>query len=154
MNEEELTVNPLDDAPADAMEDIFTLPEEIASDERILRWYEEMVTRLRREAQGVPMKTAQYTLMERIAFFYANMRYQEFHNENMTTREKMQNIQAWQSMLEMFNRMLEKHNDKLVREMLIKVQQILKDSLPIVGDATDRTNLRRKLQEEFANIDL
>lgn len=154
MNEEELAVNPLDDAPADAMEDIFTLPESIASDERIQRWYSEMVTRLRREAQGVPMKTAQYTLMERIAFFYANMRYQEFHNDSMTSREKMQNIQAWQSMLEMFNRMLEKHNDKLVREMLIKVQQILKDALPIVADSSDRANLRRKLQEEFASIDL
>jgi len=151
---EETALNPLDDAPIDAMEDIFVLPEELASDERIVRWHSEMVARLRREAQGVPMKTAQYTLMERICYFYANMRFQELHNPDMSQREKMQNMTAWQSMLDQFNRLLEKHNDKVVNEMLIKVHDILMKSLPIVTDDKERANLRRHLQEEFANIDM
>lgn len=151
---EETALNPLDDAPLDAMEDIFVLPESLTQDERIVRWHSEMVTRLRREAQGVPMKTAQYTLMERICYFYANMRYQELHNPEMSQREKMQNMTAWQSMLEQFNKLLEKHNDKIVNEMLIKVQDILFNSLSIITDDRERARFRRHLQEEFSNIDM
>ena len=151
---EELDTSNLDAVPADSLDGIFVLPDDLANDPRILEWYTEMVTRLRREAQGVPMKTAQYTLMERIAYFYANMRYQELNNPNMTAREKMQYIDAWQKMLDQFNRMLEKHNDKLMAETLLKVQEILANRLPIVSDPGDRASLRRALAEDFANLDL
>lgn len=151
---DEIFTDSLDEAPVDALEDIFVLPEDIQSDARIVRWHTEMVERLKREAQGVPMKTAQYTLMERISFFYAYMRYQELHNPDMSSREKMANMTAWQSMLDMFNRMLEKHNDKVLRETILEVQAILKDALPIVSDTKERADLRRHLGERFANIGL
>lgn len=154
MNTNETYLNPLDDAPADAMEDIFVLPEEVASNERISRWYNEMVVRLRREAQGVPMKTAQYLLMERIAYSYAKMRYEEFTNPDLPERQRMALQDAWQKMLDQFNRLLEKHNDKVVNEMLLRVHEILKEALPIISDPIERANLRRKLQEDFANIDM
>lgn len=154
MNENEIDTNSLDAPPADALESIFVLPDEIAADARIRGWYEEMVTRLRREAQGVPMKTAQYTLMERIAYFYANMRWREFTHPDMSLRERKENNLAWLQMLDMFNRMLEKHNDKLMTEMLLKVQNILKDRLSMISDPSERQALRRAYQEDFANIDL
>lgn len=154
MNEQTELTNPLDDAPADAMEDIFVLPETMANDPRIARWYEEMVARLRREAQGVPMKTAQYTLMERIAYFYAVARYNELTMINQTARDVRENNAAWLSMLDQFNRLLEKHNDKVVNEMIMEIQKILHDSLSIITDDRERAALRRHLQEEFANINL
>lgn len=151
---DEVTEYNLDAPPANPLESIFVLPEEVAADTRILGWYNEMVRQLRQEAAGIPMKAAQYTLMERIAFFYANMRYQEFNNPSMSAREKLQNIAAWQTMLDQFNRLLEKHNDKVMTEMLVTVQNILKDRLKLVSDPTERQALRRAYQEDFANIDL
>lgn len=152
--DEELELGNLDSPPADSLDGIFVLPEELANDPRILAWHTEMVRRLRNEAQGVPMKTAQFTLLERIAYFYAHMRYQELNNPNMTAREKMQYITAWQTMLDQFNRMLEKHNDKLMAETLLKVQEILTNRLALVSDPIDRASLRRALAEDFANLDL
>lgn len=152
--DEETVLNPLDDAPLNQLEDIFVLPEELASDERIARWHAEMVRRLRDEAQGVTMKTAQYTLMERIAYFYANMRYQELHNPDISLRERMQNMTAWQSMLDMFNRMLEKNNDKLVNELSLKIQAILQERLQIISNKDERTQMRRALAEDFAAMNL
>lgn len=147
-------IRDLDAPPVNPLDSIFVLPDHLASDHQILEWYEEMVSQLRREAQGVPMKSGQYTLMERIAFFYANMRYQEFHHPEMSDRQRQANIDNWQKALDQFNRLLEKHNDKVVNEMLIKVHDILMNALPIVTDDKERANLRRHLQEQFANIDM
>jgi len=150
---EDLTTD-LDAPPSNGLDDIFVLPEDIAADPRIVGWYNEMVTQLRREAQGVPMKAAQYTLMERICYFYAYMRYQEFTNPAMPGREKLQNIAAWQTMLDQFNRLLEKHNDKIVQDMLLQVQDIVKNVLNLVKDPDERQFLRRRLNEEFAAVEL
>lgn len=152
--EDETVLNPLDAPPEDALEDIFVLPDEVANNPQIARWYDEMVTRLRREAQGIPMKTAQLLLMERIAYTYAKMRYEEFNNPNLPERQRMALQDSWQKMLDQFNRLLEKHNDKLLTEMLVKVQNILRDSLPLIENPAERANFRRHLQEEFANINL
>lgn len=150
MTDAEQTLRDLDAPPANGLDGIFVLPENIASDARILGWYNEMVTQLRREAAGIPMKAAQYTLMERIAFMYANMRHQEFTNPEMSDRQRQANIDAWQKMLDQFNRLLEKHNDKVVSEMMVKVMNILKERLAIVTDPVERQALRRALAEDFA----
>ena len=140
----------LDNIPATGLEDIFVLPEHISDDERIQRWYNAMATQLQQEAKGVPMQTAQFTLMERICYFYANMRYQEFNNPDMSSRERRENNAAWQGMLDMFNRLLEKHNDKVVNEMLLKAQDILLTGLSMVSDPTEKAALRRYYQESLA----
>lgn len=140
----------LDAPPATGLEDIFVLPDYIADDERIQRWYNSMSAQLQQEARGVPMQTAQFTLMERICYFYANMRYQEFNNPNMSPRERRENNAAWQGMLDMFNRLLEKHNDKVVNEMLLKVQEIVLTALDMVSDPVEKSALRRYLQESLA----
>lgn len=151
---EEIDIRDLDAPPVNPLDSIFVLPAHIAEDPQIRGWYDEMTTQLRREAQGIPMKSGQYTLMERVAYFYANMRYQELHNPDMTERQRQSNINNWQSALDQFNRLLEKHNDKVVNEMLLKVQEILKEALPIISDPKERANLRRRLHEDFASIDL
>lgn len=151
---EETDLRDLDAPPANPLDSIFVLPETLSSDPQIRGWYEEMVRQLRTEAQGIPMKAAQYTLMERIAYFYANMRYQEMHNSELTDRQRQSNIETWQKMLDQFNRLLEKHNDKLLNELILRVQEILKEHLSLITNPTERAALRRAYAEEFANMNL
>jgi hypothetical protein len=153
-DDEERALRDLDAVPRYALDDIFVLPEDLASDEMVLHWYDSMTNELRREAQGVPMKSGQYTLMERIAYAYAYMRYQERHNPDMSIRDRTELRKNWQEPLAEFNRLLEKHNDKLMTEMLVQVQGILKDELSIITNREERNALRRRLAERFANIDL
>jgi hypothetical protein len=142
--------NPLDGAPLDALEGIFVLPDEIAQDERIVVWYDEIVLRLRREAQGVPMKTGQYTLMERIASYYAKARYAELNGTEGSAREVAAANAEWLKMIDIFNRLLEKNNDKVILEMYQKVQDILTEGFPMITDPEDRKAFRRYLGEAFA----
>jgi len=154
MSEETDALRDLDAAPANPLDGIFVLPGHIAADPLIQGWYDEMVRQLRREAEGIPMKAAQFTLMERIAYFYANMRYQELNDPDMSDRQRQANISTWQTMLDQFNRLLEKHNDKLMNEMVLKVQEILKNRLALISDPSERAALRRAYAEDFANLDL
>lgn len=150
MNEDiDSQLNPLDAPPLDALDDAFALPEPYADDERIVRWHTEIVTRLRREAAGIPMTTAQTMLMERIAFFYVVMRYKEFNEGGISPRELKDNNSAFLSMLDSFNKLLEKHNDKVIGEMMGKVMGILSDRMSMITDATERQALRRALAEDF-----
>lgn len=144
----------LDSPPVNGLEGIFVLPEDIAEDTRILGWYDEMTMQLRREAQGVPMSAAQYSLMERISFTYAKMRHEEFNNPNLTSRDRQALQDSWQKMLDQFNRLLEKHNDHVLQELLVKVYNIVNDGLPLISDEKERANLRRHYQAEFAGINL
>ena len=155
MDEQAIELNDLDSPPTNGLEGIFVLPPHLATgDPRITGWYNEMVRQLRSEAAGIPMQSSQYTLMERIAFTYAYMRNQEFNNENLTGRDRQALQDSWQKMLDQFNRLLEKHNDKVVNEMLVKVLDILKEGLPLVKDEVQRQSLSRYYQEAFAQIDI
>lgn len=137
----------------DNMEDIFELPERLQGDERLVRWHAEIVTRLRREAQGLPMKTIQTLLLERIAYNYVQMRSREI-DETTSARERREESQFWMSMTQEFNRLLEKHQDKLLNKVIDDVQRILDEVLPDITDKTERQQITRKLTEMFANLEL
>lgn len=151
---EENSLEDIVDISEDEVNDIFTLPEDMQADPRISRWYEEMVLNLRAEAQGIPMKTNQFFLMERIAYLYALVRYRELGDVPYPGREHREDLKVLADYMDKFNRLLEKHNDKVLKEMIMKVQEILHQALPIVSDKNERANLRRRLQEDFASIDL
>jgi hypothetical protein len=153
MNNEENSLEYIDDAD-EAINDIFTLPREMANDARISQWYQEMVQNLRAEAQGIPMKTNQYFLMERIAFLYAMIRFKELGEATYSGRDHRDDLKVLGDYMDKFNKLLETHNDKVVHELIMKVQAILAEALPMITDDRERANLRRHLQEEFASIDL
>jgi hypothetical protein len=149
---DEETLNNLDSAPVNPLESIFVLPDHIASNERIAGWYMEMASQLLAEARSVPMQAAQYALMERICYTYANMRYQEFSNPDLSERQRQATQDAWQKMIDQFNRLLEKNNDKMLNQKLIEIQGILLKRLPLITDDADRANYRRQIAEDFAKI--
>lgn len=145
-------INPLDVAPDDGLATAFELPESISEDATLLSLHTEIVMRLRREASGLPMKTVQNLLIERIAYFYVAMKQKE--REGISLREQKEILAFWLSMTQEFNRLLEKNTDKLLDEMIMKVQDILKEALPIVSDVPERQKLRRELSERFAEMQL
>lgn len=147
-------IRDLDAPPTNPLESIFVLPDYMASNPRILEWYNEMVTQLRREAQGIPMQAAQYTLMERIAYTYAYMRWQELTNQELSDRARQAMQDSWQKMVDQFNRLLEKHNDKIMTEMLLKIQGIIKEHLATIKDPVERQRITRGLIEDFAALDI
>lgn len=150
----ETELSNLDSPPVNGLEGIFVLPEHLAADPRILGWYNQMVRQLRQEAAGLPMQSSQYTLMERIAYTYAYMRYQEFNNESMTSRDRQALQDSWQKMLDQFNRSLEKHNDKVVNEMLLKVKDIIDEGMQYIKSDEDKVAFRRYLATAFANVEM
>lgn len=149
-----LIADPLDGAPLDGLQIAFRVPASIEHDVELTALHGEIVKRLRREAQGLPMKTVQLLLIERIAFTYVDMIQNERTGVLRTARDKKEAYTSWVTMTQEFNRLLEKHNDKLLNEVLIKVQAILAEALPTISDPEERRQVRRFLQESFAEIEL
>lgn len=148
-----MTTSPMDAPPLDGLAAAFRLPPEIAENETYAALHTEIVDRLRREAAGLPMKTVQNLLIERIAYFYVAMKMREDTGEG-SLREQKELLTFWLSMTQEFNRLLEKNTEKLRDEMVLKVQNILKEALPLVQDVEDRKALRRELSAKFAENEL
>lgn len=148
----------------DNLEDIFDLPESLRGNPQLERWHREIVLRLRRESMGLPMKTVQMLLLQQIASHYVQMRRIEMAQpdfEDMNARDianyernRREQSQFWISMTQEFNRLLEKHQDKLLNKVIDDVQRLLKDALPIVTDKVQRRELTRVLTEGFAALEL
>lgn len=145
--------NPLDPPPLDELHDLFDLPEELQGVEQYVRWHSEISTRLRREASGLPMKTIQLMLMERIVNFYVVMRSMET-DPNVSANQQKNALEFWLKMTTEFNRLLEKHQDKLLNEVVLKVQAILREVLPLISNKEERQTVRRELNARFAEIEL
>lgn len=141
------------DAPLDELAAAFELPEYIAADETLAGLYHEIVLRLRREAAGLPMKTAHMLLIERIASFYVTIRYKENHQEFRGYQQKEFNT-YWLSLTQEFNKVLQANDEKLREAMLLEIQNIVSDTLKLITDPNDRQNVRRKLSEEFAKMEV
>jgi hypothetical protein len=163
-NELDTEVHPLDPPPLDNLEDIFDLPESLRGNEQLERWHREIVLRLRRESQGLPMKTVQTLLLQQIASHYVQIRHIEsllpdfadMDARQIALYEKNRRDQStfWISMTQEFNRLLEKHQDKLMNKVLADVQEILKDGLPMITNKDERRALTRFLSEKFAEMEL
>lgn len=143
----------LDAPPLDNLDDAFTLPEPYSTDERALRWHTEIVDRMRREAAGIPMNTAQILLMERIAFFYVVNKYKEWNEGGVSGRELKDMNSAFLSMLDTFNRLLEKHNDKVAKENMGKIEGIINEILPMVSNEGERKRIQSFLINSFATLE-
>lgn len=145
--------SPLDAEPLDELAQAFSLPEYIAEDPTLAAVYEEIVRRLRREASGLPMKTAHMLLIERMASFYVQIRWKENHNEFRGYQQKEYNT-YWLSLTQEFNKVLQANDEKLREAMLLEVQTIVGEAISLISDPTDRQNVRRKLAEDFASLEL
>lgn len=146
--------SPLDAPPADGLDRAFTLPQHIAEaeDGAYFDLYTELVTRLRREAQGVPMTTNMWLLLERIATKYVILKFREdtdFHW--VGSGEKDFGAQLLENQKE-FNRVLAQSQEKLLQSVMLEVSKITRGGLELIKDDEDRRNVRRHFQEQYARL--
>lgn len=148
-----MTDSPLDGAPLDGLAPAFRLPPHIAENEEYVALHAEIVTRLRREAAGLPMNTVQQLLLERIAANYVTIKWKEDRAEFVRANEQKDYNTFWLSMTVEFNKQMRESDDKLRQAMLAEVMKVTQDAMEIIPDKTVRQAVRRKLSEDFAHID-
>jgi hypothetical protein len=148
-----MTDSPLDGAPLDGLAPAFRLPPHIAENEEYVALHREIVTRLRREAAGLPMNTVQQLLLERIAANYVTIKWKEDRAEFVRANEQKDYNTFWLSMTVEFNKQMRESDDKLRQAMLAEVMKVTQDAMEIIPDKTVRQAVRRKLSEDFAHID-
>jgi hypothetical protein len=135
----------------DSLDDAFILPPEITSDSRLHRLYEVIVSRMRRESDGVPMNTIQTLLMERIALNYIVMKAREQGLLNPLSAAAQKDHQTWWlAMTAQFNKQLNKateqeYKDKLFREVINVIVSVLSK----VEDPALKLKLKKEMMAGF-----
>lgn len=148
-----MTSSPLDPEIPDDLARAFVLPAWVQENEGLTELHEAIVTRLRREAAGLPMNTVQQLLLERIAFNYVVLKYREEAQDWGRGEQKDFNT-WWLSMTQEFNKLLMANQDKMREALLLEVQKIVTNAVSLITDDEQRRAVRRHLANEFAAIDL
>jgi len=146
-----MTDRDLDAAPADGLERAFRLPEYIAQDPELLALHDELKSRLRAEAFGIPMHTAQEILLERIVTRYLIIKYREEHGWVGVNTEKDFNAQ-WLDLLKEWNRVLQVSQEQLRAALMEEVTKISLEAVELISDASERQRVRRHFAEKYAAI--
>lgn len=144
-------VSPLDGPPAPGLERAFRLPEDW--DGELAELHQEIVSRMRREAQGIAMNTVQQLLMERIATSYIQAKLRE-ESGLLTMKDIKDQNAAWLAMTQEFNKLLQASQDKLREALFAEVQKIIMEATEEITDPESLRNFRRRLAGDFAAIDL
>lgn len=143
--------SPLDAPPADGLQRAFRLPRHISSDTELSALYDEMVLRLRREAQGLPMNTLQQILIERIAGLYVQIKFKE-ENQAFSTNQQKEFNTYWLDLTKEFNRLLQASDVQLRENMLNEIEKVFLGAVDLIEDDGNRRNVRRQVQEGLAAI--
>jgi hypothetical protein len=144
----------MDIAPPDDLARAFVLPQWVRDDLELVVLYDNIVTRLRREAAGLPMNTVQQLLLERIAFNYIALKHKEANN-GFARASEQKDFNAWLlSMMQEFNKLLMANQDKLRDAMMLEIQKVLSEGLSLIRNDEDRRNVRRHLAGQFAQLDM
>lgn len=145
--------NHINNAPA-FLEAAFDLPETAVPDLNFRLLHTALVQKLLEEAKNVPMQTAQYILIERIATTYIYIKYKEssgFDNLNPMVQDK-QNVYLL-SLLAQFQKMLAKATAQEDRENTMReVRDIIVRVFRASGNDPVRREVLDELIEEFKKV--
>lgn len=144
---------PLEVMPENRLQAAFKLPDHVEADELLAGVFDEMVIRLRREAEGIPMSTVQQLLIERIASMYVQIRYMEKTGFDGVNKQKELN-DYWLKLVAEFNRLLSSNDDKRREQLLLDVQNVVMESLKLISDDEERRAIRRALTEGFTKLNV
>lgn len=126
----------LDDyAPLDS---IFVLPDNI-DDENLRLAYEIIVARMRREASHCAMSTVQQLLIERIAYNYVVLRWNEARDSFAHTTAQKEFNSFWLSMTQEFNRTLRVTDQEYKSALLGQIAEVISETMAVEDqDVVDR----------------
>src|SRR5688500_15820880 len=133
----------------------YTLPDWIA-DQSLRCLYDILLERLRREARGLPMTTAQTLLIERIAFYYivmkAKERYTVGSNEGFSNASQQKDFTTfWLSMTKEFNAVVARASKSDRDSVLTEVKDIILKASKVIKDKNVRDEFLTALSDEIEN---
>lgn len=143
--------SPLDGPPVDGLARAFRLPDDLDGEYADL--HQEIVSRMRREAQGIAMNTVQQLLMERIATSYIQAKVRE-ESGVLTLKDIKDQNASWLAMTQEFNKLLQASQDKLREALFTEIQKIIGEAMEEITDPEMLRNFRRRLAGDFAAIEL
>lgn len=147
-----MSTSPLDRAPEDGLERAFQLPDKIKNDESLVALHAEIVERLRNEASGITMNTVQTLLLERIAYFYIELKWQEENALSGLGKSYQDSVTRWISYTEGFNKMLIASSDKLRERMMEDINKMLTDAVSTLPDKASQQTMLREMAAGFAKL--
>lgn len=148
-------ISPLDAPPlGDAMEIAFDLPAHIAEDDRLSTLYNELRSRMRQEAEGIPLATNQLLMLSQIALGFVEMKYNDQHQRwpEMGVNAKKDARTYWLDLVKEWNRLLKDNKDDLQFVYQEKIKKILIDGTKKIQDPDNRRDVWRFYQEQLAAV--
>ena len=141
--------DPLDSAPPDRMGYAFTPPPHIREHMELAELFDEIVERMRREAEGIPLETNQLLLLSKIAVDFVEMKYRDETGWGGTNARKDANSQ-WLAMMAEWRQVLKDNKEKISEQIVADFARIANEAASKVRDADDRRTVMRYMKEEFA----
>lgn len=144
---------PLEVMPANKLQAAYVLPEYLQEDLDSAELFDEVISRLRRETEGIPMSTVQQLLIERIASMYVQIRYMEKTGFDGVNKQKELN-DYWLKLVAEFNKLLTNHDDKRREQLLLDVQTVVLNAIKLISNEEERRSVRRALTEGFTTLNV
>jgi hypothetical protein len=141
--------DPLDAAPVDRMAYAFTPPAHIREHEELNELFEEIVERMRREAEGIPLETNQLLLLSQIATDFVEMKYRDETGWQGTNARKDAKAQ-WISLMAEWRQVLKDNKEKISEQIVADFIKITNEAMKKVKDNDDRKTALRFMKEQFA----
>lgn len=115
----------------------------------------EIMNALKKDAEGLPMSTAQHMLMERLATFYVLLRKREAEpGSKLSFQDIRQNQQQWLAMTTEFNRQLTIGEDERRAKLKENFQKVVVAAVNRVKDDQIRRDLLKSITEGFREVGL
>ncbi len=133
----------------------YTLPDWV-TDQGLRGLYDILLERLRREARGLPMTTAQTLLIERIAFYYIVMKSKERFavgsGEGFSNASQQKDFTTfWLSMTKEFNAVVARASKSDRDSVMTEVKDIILKASKVIKDKSVRDEFLTALSDEIEN---
>lgn len=113
-----------------ALDEIFVLPDNI-DDPDLRVAYELIVARMRKEASHCAMSTVQQLLIERIAYNYVVLRWNEARDSFAHTTAQKEFNSFWLSMTQEFNRTLRVTDQEYKTALLGQIAEVISETMAV-----------------------
>lgn len=128
----------------------FTPPEHIRDHAELNGLYEEIVRRMREEAEGIPLETNQLLLLSKIAQDFVEMKYRDETNTWQGTNARKDANAQWLSMMAEWRQVLKDNKDKISEQIVSDFVKITNEVTKKIRDDDNRKTVALYLKEQFA----
>jgi hypothetical protein len=134
----------------DSFDAVFRLPETFPEDLRAV--HTEMITRMRNESRAVSAGTNVLILIERMAWFYVQMKYSELYGEPLSLKELKEVNDFWLKMHSEYNKLITSAESRSRIAMLEAIQDVVSGIIGKIDDPAKKYEAQSQLRAEFEKL--